>query len=44
MLVETSLMHWAHGIKDTNILDVIRDDYLFGMYGFSPGISIARTV
>ena len=23
-------MHWDHRIKDTNTLDVVRDDYLFG--------------
>ena len=27
--LETSLMHWAHGIKDTNTLDAVRDDYLW---------------
>ena len=28
--VETLLVHWAHGIEDSNTLDVVRDDYLFG--------------
>ena len=28
--VEASFVHWAHGIKDTNTLDVGRDDYLLG--------------
>ena len=23
-------MHWAHRIKDSDTLDVVRDDYLFG--------------
>ena len=27
---ETSLVHGAHRIKDTEILDAVRDDYLFG--------------
>ena len=25
-----SLMHWAHRIEDSDTLDIIRDDYLFG--------------
>ena len=25
----TSLMHWTHGIEDTNTLDVVGDYYLF---------------
>ena len=28
--MKTSLMHWAHGIEDTNTLDVVGYDYLFG--------------
>ena len=28
--VDTSLMQWAHGIEDTNALDIVRDYYLFG--------------
>ena len=29
LFVETSLMYWAHGMKDTDTLDIFRDDYLF---------------
>ena len=28
--METSLMHWAHRIEDTNALYIARDHYLFG--------------
>ena len=45
LFVETSLMHWAHRIKDADTLDVVRDDYLFGSSDvqIQHSISIART-
>ena len=44
LYAETLLIHWAHGIKDTNTLDVVRDDYLFGCSNvqIQQVISIAR--
>ena len=29
LFTETLLIHWVHGIEDTNALDVVRDYYLF---------------
>ena len=30
LFLETSLVHWAHGIEDANALDVVAYYYLFG--------------